>query len=219
MTLAEAIAKCLEDGSSGADGGAVFPEDRAFLNRWADALGLGEWKRNARKFANPEKLVEIALGTRCMAQHDDTSVQRWEEHCATLLKLAYAAQLLADNYITVGDVRHEWHAMDVDDEEVREQQIEENHESLKESREWLSRRVAKLRREYDVTREQGPYLSYNINLSTKTAERERMLFMQHMSRKMKSEWGSWHDTTVAAITELMYQVSVSWKAVERARSR
>jgi hypothetical protein len=135
------------------------------------------------------------------------------------LVLANIAQTLADNYTLVGDDRYEWHEMDWDDDELREQQAQENHESNLETREWLLRRVAKLRREHDIMRDKGPFFLYPIHLSTKTSERERLLFMQHMSRQMKSEWGSWHDTTVAAITGLMYEVSVSWKAVERARSR
>jgi hypothetical protein len=93
-TLAEAIAKCLADGSSGADGGAVFPEDRAFLHRWTAALGLSEWKRSARKFANPEKLVEIALGSRHLAERDDTSVKRWEAECVHLHYLYQPAERL-----------------------------------------------------------------------------------------------------------------------------
>jgi hypothetical protein len=84
-TLAEEIARCLAEGhcsTAMSGGGKRFPgppltdEDKAFLHRWAGALHKQEWKRNAEKFPNPDRLIFRVIHARRSAEDDKASAAK-----------------------------------------------------------------------------------------------------------------------------------------------
>jgi hypothetical protein len=79
--------------------------------------------------------------------------------------------------------------------------------------------VLDLHRDFFILYERAYGRTRDVHISTKTSDRERCLFMQHMSREMEEKWGAPHDSMVAAITSLMYQVPVSAKAVISQRNK
>jgi hypothetical protein len=212
MTLAEAIAKCLADGCcSTAVGGTRVPgfpltdEDKAFLHRWAGALHKQEWKRNAEKFPNPDHLIWRTIAARRSAKDDNGDSKRKKDELWQSLQehqvLANMADCLLDHYERVAEANR-----------GRPDDVSDHIANLIECQSTI---VHDLHRDFFIIYEHAS----NVHLSTKTTERERMLFMQHMSREMQVKWGDCHDSTVAAITSLMYQVPVSAKAVISQRKK
>jgi hypothetical protein len=212
-TLADEIARCLADGrcsTAMAGSGKRYPgsslndEDKAFLRRWADALVQSEWKRNAEKFVDPDRLIWGVFTARRLAEDDHGKQRANEELWQSLQKhqaLANMADLVLDHY--------EWLAEGAGG-------ITDELAYLIECQTVI---VRDLHKDFFVIYERIYGDAPKVHFSTHSSTRERMLFMQYMSRDMKQSLDEWHDDTVAAIASLMYEVPVSRKAVERARSR
>jgi hypothetical protein len=227
VTLAQTIERLLAGRPLVAPGIDLSYSDfeKEFLRRWANALKTKpEWKdRNGHvsKITKPLALVSRAIKARRWAVKDnvngeDSFLRRNPEHEREARDLAEMATKLAAHY--------RWQAetlAQVDDLETNEADAaRQSHEMAKWSAlimDDCKKRHAQIAAAYALT-EPKP-LFRQVYVSNKPADRERMLFMQRMSAAMMATEGDWNDVVVAAITSVMYEVSVSEKSVTKQREQ